>query len=448
MKKRILVFLSLWCYALAVAQTNCHCPKNNYTDTEADTVFHFSKGHSIALCGYRYPDTDPPQFTEFALSVCGQDTTLGFWGALYQYRVNLKQDTLFINRIEYLPVGENFKRKEVRWSTEKLSFKGNRVERYTTVNKMINLYDSRQIQLVLQDYTQAFKQPEKKYDKLMGELFVATLSGSKEARQDLFSMKNLTIGAAGGEYQDRLIRMLYFWEAQHNTILPDSVVSAIQKLRHFVLEYQVDSLANYIEYPLRRTYPIPSIFNKKEFVNRYESLFDNRLQKLILVAPLNRWTPVGWRGIMLYNGLVWLDYNGKIMAVNYESRAEQARQKKLLAKDRATLYASLQTYKQPVLKINTKKYHIRIDRLKNGKFRYVAWKRGMSESQKPDLVLTNGTVKYDGSGGNHRYIFDSGAYQYVVRRVVIGTVHSPEAWLIVKKNTKKILQETADVLGR
>src|SRR5699024_4788359 len=145
--------------------------------------------------------------------------------------------------------------------------------------------------------------------------------------------KNLTTGAAGGEYQNRLIRMLYFWEAQYNTILPDSVVSSIQKIRRFVLEYQVDNLDNYIEYHLRRAYTIPSISNKILFVNRYESLFDNRLQKLILVAPLNRWTPVGRRGIMLYNGMVWLDYNGKIMAVNYESRTEQARQKKLLAKD-------------------------------------------------------------------------------------------------------------------
>src|SRR5699024_11017680 len=172
-----------------------------------------------------------------------------FWGAIYRYHVNLKQDTLLISRIEYLPVGKNFKQKEVRWRTEKLSFKGSKVVRHKMVNRAIPRYNSHQIQLVLQDYAQAPKQPEKEYDKLMGKLFVATLSGSKEARQDLFSMKNLTIGAAGGEYQDRLIRMLYLWEAQHNTILPDSVVSSIQKIRRFVLEYQIDSLANYIEYP-------------------------------------------------------------------------------------------------------------------------------------------------------------------------------------------------------
>ncbi len=448
MKKFFLLFLSVLLCVSAIAQTNCHCPKNRYTDTKADTVFRLTNGKKIALCGYSHKNTNPPSYSEFVLSVCSQDTMLGFWGAMYSYPIEVDKDTLLIKQIDYLPVGKNFKRENINWSTEKLSFIGDKVGRSRRVNRSFPHYDSLQIQQVLKHYSQAHKTSEKGYDQLMGELFVAAISGSKKARQELFTMKDLDIGAAGGEYQDRLIEMLYFWEAQHNTSLPDSIVKDIQKIHQFVMYYQVDSLANNIEYPLHRAYPIPSITDKKTFVKRYDSLFDKFFQQLILEAPLSDWSTVGWRGIMLGNGQVWLDYNGKIKAINYESQAEKRQQETLIAQDRAHLYKPLQNYKKPVLKLNTKKYHIRIDRLNNGTFRYVSWRRGSDESQPPNLVLNNGHVKYDGSGGNHRFLFTKGEYTYVVNRLIIRAKYSPEARLVVKKKNEIILREKCDVLDQ
>jgi len=88
-----------------------------------------------------------------------------------------------------------------------------------------------------------------------------------------------------------------------------------------------------IHYPLKRQYPIPQINNKLEMNERYEIVFDETLLNIIKNSSIETdWSDVGWQGIMLGNGKVWIDYNGKIIAVNYQSQQENVLRKNIITK--------------------------------------------------------------------------------------------------------------------
>ncbi len=192
----------------------------------------------------------------------------------------------------------------------------------------------------------------------------------------------------------------------------------IQNIINLFKKNDQNAITNSIRYPLMREEPIPSIDNKMQMQQRYNQVFDPKLVKNIANSKLSQWQSVGWRGIMLDSGTIWVS-DRKITAVNYSSDAEQRYKNQIIAKQKNNLHASLKTFKAPELQFKTSKFQIRIDQMNNGKYRYASWGRNQAQSQKPDLILNNGLVVMDGSGGNHHFIFKSGAYQYIVYRTIL-----------------------------
>lgn len=175
----------------------------------------------------------------------------------------------------------------------------------------------------------------------------------------------------------------------------------------------IEKLGNKIDYPLNRAYPIPPIKNKQEFVKRYKEVFDDDLvKKIISSKPSTDWNDVGWRGIMLLNGELWLDTDGKLIAVNHQSKLEAKEQARLINIEKSKLYPSLANFTQPVLILETAQYRIRIDDLGNNDYRYASWPLKSKMSDKPKLVLSNGRYDPDGSGGSGNFNFKSGIYLY------------------------------------
>ena len=209
-------------------------------------------------------------------------------------------------------------------------------------------------------------------------------------------------------------------------------------------------ISTLITYPLRRTYPIPPINSPAEFISRFSEVFDDRLIQMIADSDIqNDWSSVGSRGIMLSDGTIWLDHSGRIIAVNYESAAENQIESELNSQQKATLHESLQHFEKPVLDWKTAKFHIRIDDLGNQNYRYASWPVNKSPAQKPDLVLSNGKLVYEGSGGNHAYEFQSGPYRYRCYVSVLGSYDSPPGTLEVFKAEKLLLtQPVIEVLGQ
>lgn len=232
-------------------------------------------------------------------------------------------------------------------------------------------------------------------------------------------------------------------EKQTNDELKDYEIDSIKAVIALFKEKDIDRISNKISYPLYRQYPIPRIKDKEELKKRFSEVFDQILIDKIANSKISQWSEVGWRGIMLDNGDLWMaNSDGVITTVNYQSDFEKNLRTNLIAKDKENLHVSLKTFQSPIYKIKTSKYLIRIDELTDYKYRYASWKIDEKETSKPDIVLNNGQWEHQGSGGNHVITFVNGIYIYKVYRNIIGEDNSPDITLEIEKNGEIIL--TAD----
>ncbi len=209
----------------------------------------------------------------------------------------------------------------------------------------------------------------------------------------------------------------------------------------------VSQIADKINYPLQRIYPVPEIKSKADFLQRFDTLFDTEILEQLSASTPEQWTEVGWRGFMFMSGEVWMDAtDGKITAINHQSKAETKWKDELIALEKEKLHSSLKTFTHPVYRIETENYLIRIDEMSNYTYRYASWKKGVDESVKPDLLLLNGDLQIDGSGGNHELIFKNGKYTYTIYRFVIGDSDTPEVLLEVSKDNHLVVSEPGKLL--
>ena len=214
-----------------------------------------------------------------------------------------------------------------------------------------------------------------------------------------------------------------------------------------VTNNQKEKLATLISYPLKRDYPLPEIKSKQEFIKRYDQIFDTTLKNMITNSNLAKdWSEVGWRGIMLNQGEVWMDTEGKIIAINYQSKTEKDIKDKKNLTERATLHASIAKYKEPICIIETSKFRIRIDDMGNSNYRYVSWPITKAMNENPDLIINKGKFIAEGSGGNHRYEFKNASYTYEISIIVLGEKGSPPALFTLYKGTKEVLSQNAVIV--
>lgn len=205
------------------------------------------------------------------------------------------------------------------------------------------------------------------------------------------------------------------------------------------------AIAALVVYPLNRIYPIPDVKDETELLARFDEIFDANFISLVANSNIeNDWHEVGWRGVMFSHGKMWMEPTGKIWALNYQSLQEQKRKVNLVSKQKQALHPSIQEYDKQILEWKTARFRIRIDDIGDENYRYTAWSINKKVSDKPDLVLLNGRVKYLGSGGNHHYSFTNHQYTYRCDVIRMGKDSSPQGILQVFKNNKLILSE--DVL--
>lgn len=207
----------------------------------------------------------------------------------------------------------------------------------------------------------------------------------------------------------------------------------------FVKNNARDSVAASVSFPFKRQYPIQAINNKQEFLKRYDAVFDEKLIEMISNSnPAKDWSAMGYRGMMLFQGKVWLDYDGMLLAVNYQSAFEIGEKNRLIALDKSRLYKPLRSFKEPVCVLQTDRHIIRIDQMADGTYRYASWKKGHGMNEKPDIVVLRGEFIPEGSGGNHSYVFRNGAYKYECEIIIIGEDDTLPAYLNIYKGDKEI----------
>jgi len=202
------------------------------------------------------------------------------------------------------------------------------------------------------------------------------------------------------------------------------------------------SMSQYIVFPFKRKHPVPSIKSKEDFKKRFDQLFDPGLTEVIVSSDVvNDWSAVGWRGIMLKRGIVWIYYDGRLLAVNYQSKAEKKLTSDLIKAQMGSLHESVKDFDKPILNWETRKFKIRIDDLGGRKYRYASWGIDKQYSDKPDLILKKGELVFEGSVGNHYYLFKNGKYSYRLFVNNIGKSSTPVGELDVFKSGKNILHD-------
>ncbi len=237
---------------------------------------------------------------------------------------------------------------------------------------------------------------------------------------------------------------------QHNpqqSDLDPQEIDSIQKLIGYFQQRDIERIADHVRFPLKREYPIPDIQNRQEFIQRFSEVFDERLIRRIADSGINQWSEVGWRGIMLDDGVLWMaNSDGVITAVNYQSDFEKKEIQKLIAQEKNGLHASLKNFEKPVYRIQTPNYLIRIDELAGEKFRYASWKAGEIEASEPDLLMNNGVLAFSGSGGNHVITFENGKFVYSIYRNHLREDGASEVLLVVEESGREILREEGILL--
>ncbi|MDQ6528615.1 hypothetical protein [Flavobacterium sp. LHD-85] len=220
----------------------------------------------------------------------------------------------------------------------------------------------------------------------------------------------------------------------------------------FILEVKngdKEAIAKRIKFPFKREYPIPSVKDKADFVKRYNQIFDKVLiEKITKSDPEKDWSEVGWRGIMLNRGDMWIDIDGRIISINHQSDEELKMKNSLIAVQKKNVNVSISNFKEPVAILETSKFRIRIDDLGNDNYRYASWSIKKEMTETPDLVIENGVFFADGTGGNHHYEFKKGNFKYECHFTVLGEKNSAPAALLVYQSGKEILSQDAKIVSR
>jgi hypothetical protein len=231
--------------------------------------------------------------------------------------------------------------------------------------------------------------------------------------------------------------------AQSND-LKKSQGQAVKKLIATFKSKNKIEIAERLSYPLRREYPLKDVRNKSDFLQRFDEIFDASFMERIGKSKITDWSEVGWRGIMFDQGDLWIDDNGRITRVNYLSTKEAEQLANAIKTDKDLLPLSLRNFQKPLYVILTKNYKIRIDQTGEDMYRYASWK-SKNDKGDADLVIHNGRLQMDGSGGNHSLAFENNGHSFVIYINVLGDPDTAEAELEVTKEGKRILMEKGKI---
>ncbi len=212
MKKNIFTILLLLVFNIFYSQ-DCKCPKNDYAGTETDTIYNFSKGKKIALCGYR---NDDETFSEFVLVNCQNKKIINSWGALETCKINLKNEVLYINELVEIPIKSN-EYEKITWSFFEIYFSDNNLKTKKYLNKDFPNYNPKKIEEIIKKYENQKKVINNQTMILINKLFICSISGSKKAKKyfnNVLSEYKFLDSAFKEEYNE-LKNMLSEWESEH-----------------------------------------------------------------------------------------------------------------------------------------------------------------------------------------------------------------------------------------
>jgi hypothetical protein len=182
----------------------------------------------------------------------------------------------------------------------------------------------------------------------------------------------------------------------------------------------INQLANFIQFPIDRPDPIPNIYSKESFILYYPTLFDSAFKSIFLDTMQmfdDMRVDIYTYHVGFHHGDLYLNDNGIITSINYTSPTEKNLIKAL--NNEANSLMPVTKCKELLLVLKSENFTIRIDLMEDNSARYISWSSPKKISDKPDLILLNGTYEYQGNMGSVTYTFRNGEWTYIVDYVAI-----------------------------
>ncbi len=177
-------------------------------------------------------------------------------------------------------------------------------------------------------------------------------------------------------------------------------------------------LAKFVRYPLKRISPVPFVQNDSEFIARYDTLLDSEFRSMLTETHWDSTNTMERNGQFgLLRGEIWLDYEGKIIAINHQSPAEAQLQKQMYRKTMMAIHPDVAPWDRNLLVCESDKFLIRLDSMLDGDLRYVSWSKPKTFKDKPDLILFHGEEQQQGTMGGFTYTFQNEDWTYEIDEV-------------------------------
>lgn len=98
--------------------------------------------------------------------------------------------------------------------------------------------------------------------------------------------------------------------------------------------------------------------------------------------------------------------------------------------------------------IKTKKFKVRIDKQPNGNYLYQSWGANTKITAKPSMIISNGELIPDGSGGNYYFEFSNNGTLYQVWRnyLTSSSKKAPYTLVVIDNQGKTIVKQDAYVV--
>ena len=188
----------------------------------------------------------------------------------------------------------------------------------------------------------------------------------------------------------------------------------------------IQRVADFIDFPLQRMYPLPAIQSAYEFEARYSEVFDDEFVHLIVESGYDSCSYHPVYGFSLHSsarqscresGCIWF-YESTIIFIDKHSEVEIRERERRIEAEKRNLHEILREFEFPVLDWETCTYRVRVDYLGDEKYRYASWYAGDRYDAEPDLVIDDGELAYGRgsifplyfyfSGGQFKYMMDVG----------------------------------------
>lgn len=100
--------------------------------------------------------------------------------------------------------------------------------------------------------------------------------------------------------------------------------------------------------------------------------------------------------------------------------------------------------------IKTKKFKVLIDLQPNGKYLYQAWGANSKITSKPNMIISDGELVPDGSGGNYYYDFTNKGYHYQIWRNYLtdSAKKAPYTLVVSDENGNTVVEQDGQVVKK